>query len=142
MAGTNLYQDLNTALGEFYAVLDKYVPIVGPAIKALEAVIPPLADLITQLSALMVKLDAEITNLDVANIPGLSDKLTKVSEFMQAAETLLTTAEKLLPNDTAAIEQALGVIAVAKTLPTLAGIKDTIHELIGKIITDLNQLKA
>jgi hypothetical protein len=139
MADTsNLYQDLKKALEEFKTFLHDNVATIKPAIQALKSLIPQIGDLIDKLIALMGQLKTEIQNLNVGQIPGLD----KVSTFTNGIKALLTTAENLLPDQKASIDDVLSVVNVVSGLPTLDTIKQDILDLIDAIVTDLNALKA
>jgi hypothetical protein len=138
MASSNLYQDLKNALNDFKTFLDTNVATIKPAIQALKSIVPKVGDLVTQLITLMNKLKTEIQNLNVSNVPGLS----QLSGFTGAAQTLLQTAENLLPDDKSDIDAVLSVISVVNGLPSLDTVKQDILTLIDGIITDLNSLNA
>jgi flagellin-like hook-associated protein FlgL len=136
MATSNLYQDLKNALNDFKTFLDTNTDKIKQAIGPLKQLIPQIGDLISKLVDLMNKLKTEIQNLNVTNIPGLS----QFSAFATAAQTLLTTAESLLPDQKTAIDDVLSVVNVAAGLPSLDSVKQDIVNLIDGIITDLNKL--
>jgi len=137
MADSNLYADLKKALQDFKDFLHSNVTTIKPAIQALKSLIPQIGDLLDKLISLMGQLKTEITNLDVSNIPGLS----QVSAFTTGIKTLLTTAENLLPNQKPAIDDVLKVTDVVSGLPSLDTVKADILKLIDDIVTDLNSLK-
>lgn len=137
MADSNLFADLKKALQDFKDFLHNNVQTIKPAIQALKSLIPQIGDLIDKLISLMDQLKAEISKLDVSNIPGLS----QVSTFTQGIKTLLTTAENLLPAEKAAIDDVLKVVDVVSGLPSLDAVKQDILQLIEDIKTDLNSLK-
>jgi hypothetical protein len=137
MADSNLYADLKKALQDFKDFLHSNVATIKPAIQALKSLIPQIGDLLDKLISLMGQLKTEITNLDVSNIPGLS----QVSAFTTGIKTLLTTAENLLPNQKPAIDDVLKVTDVVSGLPSLDTVKADILKLIDDIVTDLNSLK-
>jgi len=138
MAGTNLYADLKTALTDFKTFLDTNLTTIKPAISALKSIVPQVGDVIVKLIALMGKLKAEISSLNVNAIPGLD----KVAGFTASAKTLLTTAESLLPAEKSAIDDVLGAINVVGSLPSLGSVKQDILDLIDAIVADLNGLNA
>jgi prophage DNA circulation protein len=138
MAVPNIYQDLKNALNEFKTFLDTNVATIKPAIQALKAVVPQVGDLVTQLIGLMNKLKTEVQNLNVSNVPGLS----QLSTFTTAAQTLLQTAENLLPNEKSSIDSVLSVVSVVQALPSLDTVKQDILNLIDGVIGDLNTLNA
>lgn len=138
MATTNLYQDLKNALTDFKTFLDKNVATIKPAIQALKSIVPQVGDLVTKLIDLMNKLKAEVQNLNVSNVPGLS----QLSTFTTAAQTLLQTAENLLPDQKSNIDDVLSVVSVISGLPSLDTVKQDILTLIDGIIGDLNSLNA
>lgn len=136
MATSNLYQDLKNALNDFKTFLDANTGKIQAAIGPLKQLIPQIGQLISKLVDLMNKLKTEIQNLNVANIPGLS----QFSAFATATQTLLTTAESLLPDQKSAIDDVLSVVNVAAGLPSLDTVKQDILNLIDGIIGDLNKL--
>ena len=138
MATQNIYQDLKNALNDFKTFLDTNVATIKPAIQALKAVVPQVGDLVTQLIGLMNKLKTEVQNLNVSNVPGLS----QLSTFTTAAQTLLQTAENLLPNEKSSIDSVLSVVSVVQALPSLDTVKQDILNLIDGVIGDLNTLNA
>jgi phage-related protein len=138
MATPNIYQDLKNALNDFKTFLDANVATIKPAIQALKAIVPQVGDLVNQLIALMNKLKTEVQNLNVSNVPGLS----QLSTFTTAAQTLLQTAENLLPNDKTDIDAVLSVVSVVQALPSLDTVKQDILNLIDGVIGDLNTLNA
>lgn len=135
---TNLYQDLKKALSDFKTFLDSNVATIKPAIQALKAILPQIGDLIDKLVNLMNQLKTAIQNLNVSSIPGLS----QVSQFTTAVKSLLQTAETLLPDQKAAIDDVLGVTDVVSGLPSLDQVKTDILNLIDGIVQDLNSLKS
>jgi len=138
MATPNLYQDLKNALNDFKTFLDTNVATIKPAIQALKAIVPQVGDLVNQLITLMNKLKTEVQNLNVSNVPGLS----QLSTFTTAAQTLLQTAENLLPNEKSDIDAVLSVVSVVQGLPSLDQVKQDILNLIDGVIGDLNTLNA
>jgi hypothetical protein len=138
MAAPNLYQDLKNALTDFKTFLHTNAATIKPAIQALKAIVPQVGDLVTKLIDLMNKLKTEIQNLNVANVPGLS----QLSTFTTAVQTLLQTSENLLPQDKVAIDDVLSVVSVVSGLPSLDTVKQDILALIDAIIGDLNSLNA
>ena len=137
MADSNLYAHLKKALQDFEDFLHNNVATIKPAIQALKSLIPQIGDLLDKLISLMGQLKTEISSLDVGNIPGLS----QVSTFTAGIKTLLTTAEKLLPKQEAAISEVLKVVDIVSGLPSLDAVKADILKLIDDIVADLNSLK-
>ena len=135
---TNLYQDLKKALSDFKTFLDSNVATIKPAIQALKAILPQVGDLIDKLISLLGQLKTAIQNLNVSNIPGLS----QVSQFTSAAKSLLQTAESLLPDQKTAIDDVLSVVDVVSGLPSVDQVKTDILNLLDGIIQDLNSLKS
>ena len=138
MASSNLYQDLKNALTDFKTSLDKNVATIKPAIQALKSIVPQIGDLVTKLIDLMNKLKAEIQNLNVGGVPGLS----QLAGFTAAAKSLLETAESLLPDQKGSIDDVLSVVNVVGGLPSLDTVKADILKLIDDIIADLNSLNS
>ena len=139
MAESNLFEDLRDVLQDFKDFLDENVPVIKPAIDALRTIIPDqIDDLLDKLLELMNKLKTEIQNLDVSAIPGLSE----ASEFMTRIKSFLEAAKNLLPDETEAIDDVLGVADVVAGLPSLDDIKTEILALMDAIIGHLNSLKA
>ena len=139
MAESNLFEDLRDVLQDFRDFLDENAPVIKPAIDALRTIIPDqIDDLLDKLLELMSKLKTEIQNLDVSAIPGLSE----ASEFMTRIKSFLEAAKNLLPDETEAIDDVLGVADVVAGLPSLDDIKTEILALMDAIIGHLNSLKA
>lgn len=136
---TNLFQDLKNVLTTFKTFLDTNVSTIKPAITALKSIVPQITELLTKLIDLMGKLKTEITNLNPGAVGG---GLAKVTEFTNAAKTLLETAKNLLPNEASTIDEILGVISVVSSLPSLDAVKAEILSLIDAIIGHLNTLKS
>jgi ABC-type transporter Mla subunit MlaD len=136
MANQSLYDDLKNALTDFKTFLDANTDKIKPAIQTLKTIIPQVGDLIQKLIDLMQKLKTAIQNLNVSNVPGLS----QLSTFTTAAKTLLQTAEGLLPDQKSSIDEVLSVVDVVSGLPSLDNVKQEILKLIDDIITDLNKL--
>lgn len=139
MAAQNLYQELRDILKEFKDFLnsDKF-NVIKTAINSLAAMIPQINELITKLVELMDKLKTEINNLNVNNIPGLSD----VSSFTEKIKSFLSAAEKLLPNESDTIADVLSVADVVTGLPSLEQLKTEILGLISDVTAKLNELKS
>lgn len=139
MAESNLFEDLRDVLQDLKDFLDENVPVIKPALDALRTIIPDqIDDLLDKLLELMNKLKTEIQNLDVSAIPGLSE----ASEFMTRIKSFLEAAKNLLPDETEAIDDVLGVADVVAGLPSLDDIKTEILALMDAIIGHLNSLKA
>lgn len=138
MPPPNLYQELKDALQEFNDFLDENVPVIKPAIAALGAMIPQIAELLDKLIELMGDLKEEINNLDVGEIPGLEE----VSKFTTGIKTLLETSKNLVPDQAGTINDVLAVVDVVGSLPSLDDLKGKINELIDKIVVHLNSLKG
>jgi hypothetical protein len=139
MADTaNLYKDLQNALTDFKTFLRNNITVIKPAIQAAKAIFPPVGDLVNKLITLMGQLKTAVQSLDVKNIPGLS----QLSTFTTAAQTLLTTAENLLPDQKSNIDSVLSVVNVVGSFPSLDTVKQDILNLITDIIGDLNSLNA
>lgn len=138
MADTNLFDELKETLADFKQFLDDNVPTIKPAIQAIAGLIPQVNDLVDLLIELMNKLKTEIQNLDVSTIPGLDE----VSSFTEKVKGLLDSARKLLPDDTAVIDEVSDVADVVTSLPSLDAVKNEIVTLIDAINAHLNSLKA
>jgi hypothetical protein len=138
MAGENLYQELKDVLQDFKTFLDDNVPTIKPAILALASLIPEIVDLIDLLIDLMGDIKTEIENLDVSDIPALS----QVSEFTEKISNFLDASADLLPDDAdGTVEDIRSAISVVGGLPSLDEVKQDILDLIGDIVTHLNSLK-
>ena len=138
MAETNLYEELKNILQEFKDFLDQNVGTIKPAINALAALVPQINELIDSLIDLIGKLKTEIENLDVSNIPGLSE----VSSFTEGVKSLLETSRNLLPDEGDTIDDILGIANVVTGLPSLENLKGEILALISAITAHLNSLKS
>jgi hypothetical protein len=133
----NLYQELKDALAQFKTFIDTNSAILKPAITALKPIVP-ISDLLTKLIDLMNQLKTAISGINVGAIPGLS----QVSQFTSTVKTLLQTAEALLPQEKAAIDQVLAATDVFTGLPSLDTVKQDILTLLTGIINDLNSLNS
>lgn len=138
MAENNLFEELKESLDDFESFLDDNVGTIKPAIQQLASLIPQINDLIDSLSSLMGSLKTEIENLDVSSIPGLSE----VSGMTEKVTTMLTSAKNLLPDQSGAIDEVLGIANVVTGLPSLDDIKNEIVSLINAIVVHLNGLKS
>ncbi len=138
MAENNLFEELKESLDDFESFLDDNVSTIKPAIQQLASLIPQINDLIDSLSSLMGSLKTEIENLDVSSIPGLSE----VSGMTEKVTTMLTSAKNLLPDQSGAIDEVLGIANVVTGLPSLDDIKNEIVSLINAIVVHLNGLKS
>lgn len=136
--GSNLYQEVKDAMTTFKKFLDDNTATLKPAIAALKPIVPQIGDLLTKLINLMGQLKTAIANIDVTNIPGLS----QVSAFTASISTLLTTAEALLPQQKPAIDDVLSAANVVTSLPSLSTVKQDILNLIDGVISDLNALNS
>lgn len=134
---TNIFQELKDVLEEFKTFLHENVSTIAQAIQVIASLIHQVVELIDKLIELMNKLKAEINNLDVNAIPGLSE----ATSFITNVKTFLEAAKNLLPDETETINEVLGVADVVGSLSGLDEIKQEILDLIDAIITDLNQLK-
>ncbi len=141
MAATppNLFQELKDVLTTFKQFLDTNVNTIKPAITALKSIVPQITELLDKLVDLMGKLKTEINNLNPGAVGG---GLTKVTEFTNAAKSLLETAKNLLPNEAGTIDEILAVVSVVSSLPSLDAIKGEIIALIDAITGHLNTLKT
>jgi ABC-type transporter Mla subunit MlaD len=135
---SNLYQELKDALTQFKQFLDSSTATLKPAIAALKPIVPQIGDLLDKLIGLLGQLKDAINNINVDNIPGLS----QVSQFTASVTTLLQTAETLLPSEKSAIDDVLGAANVVTSLPSLSAVKQDILALLTGIINDLNALKG
>ncbi|HET9179993.1 MAG TPA: hypothetical protein VFQ24_16685 [Terriglobia bacterium] len=141
MPSPTLYDDLKNALNQFKTFLDANVATIKPAIQALKQIPqvgPQIGQLVTKLIGLLTSLKTQIQNLNVGGIQGLA----QVAGFSGAAKTLLQTAETLLPDQKAAIDDVLNVVNVVTGLPSLDAVKKDITDLIDAIVGDLNALNA
>lgn len=133
----SLFEDLKNALKDFKDFLDTNVGTITPAIAALKSLIPQITELLTKLVELMGKLKTEIQNLDVGNIPGLSE----ATQFTDKLKNFLTTTKTLLPDEAGEIDSVLAVADVVTGLPSLTDVKAEILGLIDAIVGHLNTLK-
>ena len=139
MADTsNLYKQLKDALDQFKGFLDSTSTTLAPAIKQLKPMVPQIGDLLTKLIDLMHQLHDAVDQINVGNIPGLS----QVTQFTTSVTTLLQTAESLLPAQKPAIDEVLTAAGVVTQLPSLDDVKGRILDLITGIIADLQALNA
>jgi hypothetical protein len=139
MAAPNLFQDLKNALTDLKNFLDgPTVTAIGNAIKTLSAVVPQIKDVINDIVGVLTKLDTEIQNLNVGNIPGLD----KVGQLTSSIKTVLQSAKAVLPNEADAIDKVIAGADLVTGLPSVGDIKGEIHTLLGDIIGKLNGFKA
>src|SRR5271165_2412070 len=95
MATSNLFLRLRKALDDLKSILGTNAAILKPALQTLKLVLPQAGTLVSQLVAILSSLKTEIQNLNVSTITGLP----QLASFATSAETLLQTAEDLLPDD-------------------------------------------
>ena len=138
MADQNLFEQLKEVLADFKKFLDDNVPTIKPAIQAIASLIPQINDLLDLLVDLLGKVKTEIQNLDVGSIPGLEE----VSQFTGKIPAFLEAAKKLLPGETATIDQIADVTDVVTGLPSVDAVKAEIIALVDAIVAHLNGLKA
>lgn len=136
MAAADLFLSLRSALSNLKSILDTNTATIKSAIQALKPVLPQAGDVVNQVVALMNQLKTTIQNLDVSNVPGLSP----LSNFATSAESLLLTAEDLLPGQENEISTVLGELSVVAGLPSLVAVRQDILTLIDGVIADLNAL--
>ncbi len=133
----SLFEDLKNALKDFKEFLDTNVNTIKPAIAALKSLIPQITELLDKLIGLMGKLKTEIQNLDVTNVPGL----TEATQFTEKLKGFLTTTKTLLPDEASEIDSVLAVADVVTGLPSLTDVKAEILSLIDAISGHLTTLK-
>jgi ABC-type transporter Mla subunit MlaD len=138
MATSNLFRDLRNALNNLKAILDANSAVLKPAIQTLKSVLPQVGDLLNQLISLMDSLKAEIQNLDVSNVTGLSE----LASFAASAEAVLQDSEDLLPERKADIDSVLGTLSILESLPSLPAVRQDILTLIDGVIANLNLLNS
>lgn len=138
MAQENIYEELKDVLQDFKDFLDENVPTIKPAIQALASLIPQVVDLLDLLIGLMNDIRTEIENLDVSDIPGLSE----VSTFTENIGAFLDASADLIPDEAeGTVEDIREVINVVGGLPSLDEVKQDILDLIDAIVAHLNDLK-
>lgn len=136
---TNLFDDLKKALQDLKDFLTpEKVNLIKPAVSALKGLGVPIGDLLTQLITLLGKLKTEIANLDTSQVPALSD----VSAFTGSVRAALEAAKTLLPDESADIDQVLGIADVVTSLPSLDQVKQEINDLIDAINGALQTLNS
>ncbi|WP_322748770.1 MULTISPECIES: hypothetical protein [unclassified Frankia] len=135
---TNLYDDLKKALQELKDLLESTKTPIQQAVKALKALNLPIGNLITQLSDLLAKLQKEINNLNVNQLPVLSD----ISGFTGGVRSVLDTAKKLLPDQAADVDEVLRIVDVVGSLPSLKDVQEQIDKLITAILSDLTFINS
>ena len=139
MAAPNLFEEVKTALNDFKVFLDGNVSKIKPAVAPLNQLTGGrISELITKLVDLMNKLKAEIDKLNPNLVPGLAE----VTRFTQGIKTLLQTSKSLLPNETATIDDIIGVADIVTSLPSIDQLKTEIKGLIDAIVGHLNSLTA
>lgn len=139
MATPNLFDEIKEALDEFKKFLDDNAGTIKPAIAPLDQLTGGrVTELINSLVSLLNKLKAEVEKLD----PNLIPELDKVTTFTTSVKTLLESSKSLLPNETATIDDVIGVADIVTSLPSIDQLKTEITGLIDAIITHLNNLKS
>jgi len=138
MATSNLFLRLRKALDDLKSILDTNAAILKPALQTLKLVLPQAGTLVSQLVAILSSLKTEIQNLNVSTITGLP----QLASFATSAETLLQTAEDLLPDDQDNIDNVFRVLSVVEALPSFDAVKQDILTLIDGIISDLDSLNS
>lgn len=135
---SNIYEDLKKALEDFNKFLEDNVATIRPAIQQLASMIPGIVDVIDLLVNLMNDIKTEIENLDVSNIPGLSE----VSEFTTMITGFLDASGDLLPEGSeGTVSDIRSALNVVGGLPSLDEVKQDILDLIVAIVGHLNSLK-
>lgn len=140
----DIYKDLQAALKK---VDDFLTPENVAAIKSVFKPIDKVLDgrltlLVDRLIELLTKIKAEVAKLEFS--PDITAKLTKISDFTDAAKAVLEAAQILLANDSASlakIDEALKAVNIANALPTVGDVKGEINTLIDKVIAELKDLK-
>ncbi len=135
---TNLYDDLKKALQELKDLLESTKTPIQQAVKALKALNLPIGNLITQLSDLLAKLQKEINNLNVNQLPVLSD----ISGFTGGVRSVLDIAKKLLPDQAADVDEVLRIVDVVGSLSSLKDVQEQIDKLITAILSDLTFINS
>ncbi len=135
---TNLYDDLKKALQELKDLLESTKTPIQQAVKALKALNLPIGNLITQLSDLLAKLQKEINNLNVKQLPVLSD----ISGFTGGVRSVLDIAKKLLPDQATDVDEVLRIVDVVGSLPSLKDVQEQIDKLITAILSDLTFINS
>ena len=138
MATSNLFLRLRKALDDLKSILGTNAAILKPALQTLKLVLPQAGTLVSQLVAILSSLKTEIQNLNVSTITGLP----QLASFATSAETLLQTAEDLLPDDQDNIDNVFRVLSVVEALPSFDAVKQDILTLIDGIISDLDSLNS
>jgi ABC-type transporter Mla subunit MlaD len=139
MADPNVYQQLKDALAKFQKFIDDNKTTLTDAIRLLKKVVPQVSDLLTKLIDLMNKLKDAINKIDLSSITGA---LPKLSELTSNVTNFLTTAEGLLPQEKAVIDEVLNAAKVVTSLPSLDTLKSDILAALDKLIGDLQSLNA
>jgi hypothetical protein len=134
----NLFDELKKALTDLKAFIDSAKGPIKQAVGALKDLGLPIGDLLTELVGLLGRLQKEVENLDVTNVPGLG----QVSTFTTGVRGLLEAARNLLPDESADIDKVLGIADVVSALPSFDEVKAEIVDLIKTLIVDLNDINS
>jgi hypothetical protein len=143
--------DVSKVYDDFLAALEKLQSYIDPdkikpedfaalheAIKAVKKLAPQLGTALVTLVTLLTELQTAIDNLNVPATPAFQNAV----DFIAATQAVLVLAEVLLPQEKTKIDQVLGPVSAAASLPSVTGIKDKIHKALAKIITALNTLNT
>ena len=137
---SNLYQDLLKALQDFQSFLDQNTATIKPAIKALEAIIPQLSDLIGKLVGLLQTLKTTVQSIS-AGAGQVGAAIAQVSTFTTKVQSLVNAAANLLPQNQADVTAVLQAASVVTSLPSLGDVIDAIVKAIDGVVGDLQALQ-
>ena len=134
----NIYDELRKQLKAVRDILEERKTDIQPAVQTLAKLVPEINEMIDELVKIIKMVKDTIMNLDTSIIP-----IDKVRPFIEAANALLGTAEKLLPEDKEEdLATARKVVNVVDTFPTPEQIKQQTEGLLNEVIDHLEDLKA
>jgi hypothetical protein len=140
VATTNVFQELKDALDDLKKFLEENAATVGPAIKALAEIVPPVNTLIDELISLLETLKSEIGKLNVGGIA--EEQLKKLPAFAKSITTMLNAAKTVLPDEASDINEVIGAVNLVGSVPSLDQVKEQVILVIDDIVALLSGMKA
>lgn len=137
MPDQTVFEELKDVLTELKEFLDDNIGLIRPAIQQIVDLIPTVGELITQLSQLLGELRTAIADIDLADLPGLSE----ITGFVGLVPGLLGAARGLL-GDSEAIANVERVAGVVTGLPSLDEVKTELLSLLDAVVTHVDSLRS
>jgi len=138
-AAQDLFKELEDALQKFFDFIHPKLVDLKKVIVALKPLVPKITELIDKLIDILGKLRAEINKLN----PGAIPELKTATDFTNAVKVILEVSRPLLADiDKPKVDDALEVVKVVSSLPSLDEVKAKLLKLIDDVVADLQQLKA